>query len=415
MHILLVTQYFWPENFRVNDLAAGLAERGHRVSVLTGIPNYPRGRFFDGYGLLKRRREVYRGCQVTRIPLVPRGNSRRFELALNYLSYAACATILAPWITDRSVDVILVCQLSPATVGVPAVVLKWLQRRPLVLWVLDLWPESLAATGAVHSGRLLRLVGRLVSAIYRASDLVLVSSTGFISAIQHRGGPAGHIHYFPNWVDVVEAPQPGVQPTLCADVPDDGFKVMFAGNIGQAQDFENILSAAERLREELHIHWLIVGDGRRRAWVEQQVRGRALQGTVHLLGSRPASAMPAVLSQADALLVTLAHDPLFALTAPAKLQSYLAAGKPIVGAIEGDGRRILEDSGAAVLCAPGDPDALADAVMTASRMPAPLRASMGESGRRYCREQFDREVLIDRFESWMQGAIASHAARRRSL
>jgi glycosyltransferase involved in cell wall biosynthesis len=255
----------------------------------------------------------------------------------------------------------------------------------------------------------------MVSAVYRSADLVLASSRGFIPKIEQRGGPVGRIHHFPNWVEDVHATEANSQATLSADLPEGAFKLMFAGNIGRAQNFETIIAAAERLKEEANIHWLIVGDGRRREWVEQQVRDRALQKTVHVLGSYPPAAMPALFNQTDALLVTLGRDPLFALTAPGKLQSYLASGKLIVGALEGEGRRVLEDSGAAVLCSPEDPDALADAVITAYKMPASLRRSMGESGRRYCSEHFRREVLIDQLESWMREAVASYAPAQRGI
>ena len=413
MHILVVTQYFWPENFRINDVAATLVERGHAVTVVTGVPNYPRGRFFQGYGIFKKCREQYRGCQVIHIPLVPRGNSGPLNLVLNYLSFAAAATLFTPLLSDRSFDAILVCQLSPATVGIPAMAFKRLRKLPLVLWVLDLWPDSLFATGAIRSRVVLRLVGQMVSLIYRSSDLILASSRTFIPEIERRGGRSGSIHYFPNWAEKFDARAPIDGVPLRVDLPDGGFRIMFAGNIGQAQSFETIIAAAERLKVMPDIHWMIAGDGRRREWLEQQVRDRALQKVVHVLGSYPPDRMPALFAQADALLVTLSRDPLFALTAPGKLQSYLASGKMIVGAIDGEGRRVLEESGAAVTCDPEDPCALADAVMTAYRMPACLRQSMGESGRKYCSEHFNRESLMDQLESLILGAVVSNAPRER--
>jgi len=412
MHVLLITQYFWPEHFRVNDLAAGLVKRGHRVTVATGIPNYPEGRFFEGYGLFRRPSRTHRGCRVIRLPLVPRGKSRPFELALNYLSFAAVAALLLPWIAGRSFDVILVCQLSPATVGIPAVLLKRLTKRPMILWVLDLWPESLSATGAVRSPLVLRMVGRMVSAMYRSSEVVLASSKGFIPAIEQRGGPAGHIHYFPNWVEDTDAAEQRVRSAAGLEAHVGDFRVLFAGNIGRAQSFETIVDAAERLRQESRIQWLIAGDGRRRDWVERQVRDRGLQKTVHLLGSYPAAAMPALFSEVDALLVTLGSDALFSLTAPGKLQSYLAAGKLIIGSLQGEGYRVLEDSGAALLCPPEDPRALAEAVMAAYKLPTAIRTAMGQSGRRYCSEYFGREALMDRFEMWMREAVESFRVDR---
>jgi colanic acid biosynthesis glycosyl transferase WcaI len=405
MHILIVTQYFWPENFRVNDLAAGLVERGYEVTVLTGVPNYPHGRFFRGYGLFKNRTGLYRGCRVIRVPLVPRGKSRPAELLLNYLSFAATASVFAPWVARRGVDAILVCQLSPATVGIPAVVATWLRPCPLALWVLDLWPESLSATGAVSSRAILGMVGRLVSQIYRRSDVILASSKGFVPLIEQRGGAAGAVHHFPNWVDKCDR-APDAIDAGGVDLPAAGFRLMFAGNIGRAQSFETIVGAATRLKTEPSIHWCIVGDGRMRPWLEQEVAVRGLSETMHLLGSQRPEAMQALFAQADALLVTLGRDNLFALTAPGKLQSYLASGKLVVGALEGEGRRILEESGAGVVCPPEDPDALADAVLTAFKMPESQRASMGSSGKRYCEDHFEREALLDRLDSWLRALVS---------
>ena len=411
MHVFVITQYFWPEDFRINELAAGLVERGHRVTVLTGIPNYPQGHYFSGYGLASRREENYRGCRVIRVPLLPRGNSRGYQLALNYLSFALAATVMAPWKSDDSVDAILVCQLSPATVGIPAIVLKWLRRRPMMLWVLDLWPESLSATGAVSSRLVLGLVRRMVAAIYRSSDLILASSRAFIPHIEKMGGREGIVRHFPNWAEEPYNAQPVSTAAAYPRVPADAFKVMFAGNIGRAQNFETIVAAAELLKSESDIHWLVVGDGRMRPWVQQQIIERKLERTVHLLGRHPHEEMPGYFALADALLVTLSRDPLFSLTAPGKLQSYLASGKLIVGALDGEGRRVIEESGAGLVCPPEDPGALAEAVLSASRMPVAARASMGEAGKRYCSAHFRKEPLIDSLDHWLQEIVAGCGSR----
>jgi colanic acid biosynthesis glycosyl transferase WcaI len=405
MHILIITQYFFPENFRVNELGAELVRRGHKVTVITGIPNYPHGRYYAGYGVFKKRTENYLGCRVLRVPLVPRGKSRPHELALNYLSFAVSATAMSPWLVDDTVDVILVCQLSPATVAIPGVVLKRIRHRPLILWVLDLWPESLAATGAVRSPAILGMVGRLMSAIYRSCDLVLVSSKGFIPDIERRGGRAGRILYFPNWVEDVYLEAPAAQPLASPETPAGAFRVMYAGNIGKAQGFETIVAAAEHLRHRQDIQWLIVGDGRMREWVERQVDTRGLRNTVHLLGGYPPDAMPALLACADALLVTLNRDPLFRLTAPGKIQSYLASGKLIIGALDGEGRQVLAESGAALLCSPEDSGRLAETVLAAARMPQEERDSMAEAGRRFCSDHFDRKSLMDTLEAQLETAV----------
>ena len=151
MHVLIVTQYFWPEDFRINDLAVGLVEKGHRVTVLTGIPNYPAGRFFPGYGVLSRRREIYQGIEILRVPLIPRGRGRSFRLFINYFSFALLACAMGPLLCRESYDIIFVYEPSPVTVGLPARAMKRIKGAPIIFWVQDLWPESLSATGAVSS------------------------------------------------------------------------------------------------------------------------------------------------------------------------------------------------------------------------------------------------------------------------
>src|SRR5690349_8507872 len=180
MKILIVSQYFWPESFRINDLALGLKERGHNVTVLTGMPNYPSGRLFSGYAMFSPTKEIFEGIPILRVPLIPRGSKGRWRLALNYISFALCASLLAPLRCKGPFDIIFVFEPSPVTVGIPALVLKKLMQAPIVFWVQDLWPESLSATGAVKSQRVLQWVANLVGYIYRRCDCILVQSEGFI-------------------------------------------------------------------------------------------------------------------------------------------------------------------------------------------------------------------------------------------
>lgn len=405
MKVLIVSQYFWPENFRINDLAAGLVERGHEVSVLTGEPNYPGGQFFPGYGFFKKTREVYKGARILRVPLLPRGNGSGMRLALNYFSFALSASALSPFLCRGKFDLIIVCQLSPVTVGLPALFLKKLKNVPILFWILDLWPESLSATGAVRSENVLSQVDKLVRYIYRGCDKIVVASKGFLPSVRSKGVDAERIGYFPNWYE----PEYGSdrtdagerqQPTL-----PQGFRIMFAGNIGVAQDFGTILTAAEMLKPYPEIHWVIVGDGRHFEWVREEVKLRDLTDRVHLLGRHAPEAMLGFFAQADTMLVTLKRDPAFALTVPGKIQSYMACGRPIVAALDGEGGRMIEESGAGLTSPAEDVDALAASVLTMYRMPKQEREAMGTRGKEYCEEHFEREMLIDRLEGWMRELI----------
>lgn len=402
MRILVVSQYFWPENFRINDLVAGLTERGHEVTVLTGIPNYPDGRVFAGYGYLRKLRQEYHGAKVMRVPLIPRGRGGGARLALNYLSFAFCASALAPFLCRGKFDVIFVFEPSPITVGLPAMVLKRLKSIPILFWVQDLWPESLSATGSVRSEWLLRIVRHLVRFIYRGCDRILVTSRAYFGPIQKLGVEPNCLRFFPQSVETLYQPV-GLEP----DTPERaflpaGFRVMFAGNVGAAQSFETILEAAEKTSEYNDIQWIIIGDGRRRGWVEAEVERRNLGATVHLVGKHPVDAMPSFFSLADVLLVTLKKEPIFALTIPGKVQSYLACAKPIVAALDGEGSELVREAGAGLTCPAEDADALAEAVLTMYRMPEERREAMGQSGIRYHEANFARDMLIDRLEGWMR-------------
>jgi glycosyltransferase involved in cell wall biosynthesis len=414
LKILIVTQYFWPENFRINDLATGLRERGHEVTVYTGKPNYPEGRFFPGYGFFGRVREDYHGVRVIRAPLIPRGSGGRFRLVLNFFSFALFGSLLAPFRCDGTYDVILVYEPSPVTVGLPALVLKWIKRAPVLFWVQDLWPETLSATGVVNSKWILKAVGQMVRFIYRHCDLILVQSRAFIAPVEDLGVAAQKILYYPNSAEEIFRPL-AIEPQRPSgqELSPGGFHVVYAGNLGAAQDFETILSAADKLRSEHGIHWDIIGDGRMQAWVESEVRRRKLGNNVHLLGRHPIESMPRFFALADAMLVTLKQDPVFALTIPSKVQSYLACGRPIIAALDGEGARVVAESGAGIAASAGDAGALAEGVRRLYRMSRPEREAMGQRGRRYFEQHFERELLLGRLEEWIRSATESYGKTRK--
>ncbi len=401
MRLLIVSQYFWPENFRVNDLALALKQRGHDVTVLTGIPNYPEGAYFPGYGLFQKRAEDYNGVRVVRVPLVSRGKSKRLRLVINYFSFVLFASLLGPFYCRGDYDAIFVFETSPVTVGLPAIVLKWIKKAPIFFWILDLWPENLSATGAVKSPAVLSAVGRLVRFIYSQCDRILISSKGFAKQVTSLGFTAENIHYFPNWVEDAYWAQPkdSLPPDL-ARLP-EGFRIVFAGNIGAAQSFEAILAAAEILRGHKDIHWLIIGDGRMADWVNVQIKERKLEDTFHMLGRHSPETVVDICAKADALLVSLRPDPAFALTVPGKIQSYLACAKPVIASLDGEGAALIAESGAGLACPAGDARALADAVSSLKAMPREEREKMGGRGLEYCRRNFTRDGLIASLEGWL--------------
>ena len=400
MRILLISQYFWPENFQINDVAIGLKDRGYDVTVLTGIPNYPGGKAFQGYTSFAFQTESFNGIPVVRTPHLLRARGRGRDLALNFLSFALSASLSAVCRLGKTFDIIFVYEPSPITVGLPAVLLKKLRKIPFVFWVQDLWPESLTATGAVRSTLIVRAVAEMVKFIYRHCDRILIQSRAFIEPIQKLGVESDRIYYLPNSAETLYSPIP---PTS-ARLPDvgwpAGFRVLFAGNVGAAQDFPTILSAAETLKSYRDIHWIILGDGRMLNWVRQEVDSRGLTRNVHLLGRFPAESMPHFFSLAEVLLVTLKKDPIFSITIPSKIQAYLACGKPIIAALDGEGSRIINEAEAGVTCEAEDPQALVDGVMKMYKMNSKDRQKLGLKGRQYFEQNFEREKLIDRLSGW---------------
>ena len=400
MRILVVSQYFWPENFRVNDLVAEWMSRGHGVTVLTGLPNYPDGRVFPGFHADPLRFAEYAGAPVIRVPMLPRGEGG-LQLALNYASFALSACLIGAWrLRGRKFDVIFVFEPSPVTVGLPAVLQRRLKRAPVAFWVLDQWPETLVAVGATRSKWVLSAVGRLVSFIYRRCDLLLAQSRSFIPQIRRYAGARPRVEYFPSWSDSTPpaghaAPAPEAPPLPGV------FTVLFAGNIGDAQDFPAILDAAERIKDRTDIRWIIVGDGRRAEWVASEAQRRGLTERFILLGRFPLERMPSFFESADALLVSLRPDPIFAMTIPGKVQSYLAAGRPLLGMLDGEGAELLERGGAGLVCRAGDSAGLAANVARLADTPVDERAAMAARATELSANEFDRDRLMGRLDGWL--------------
>lgn len=411
MRLLVVTQYFWPENFRINDLVAEFSRRGHAVTILTGWPNYPDGKVFDAYRKDPAQYASFEGARVVRVPLLPRGRGG-LRLISNYLSFALTASVIGPWkLRGQKYDAVLVYEPSPITVGIPGVVLRAVKRAPMALWVLDLWPETLKAVGIVKSERLLWLVGKLVAFIYRHCDLILAQSRSFIPQIRRYAGEDRRITYFPNWAESVFDGSP-VEPAAEVSTDPDCFTVMFAGNIGEAQDFPAILAAAEILRDRADIRWLVVGDGRMAKWVAREIEMRNLGRNVQLLGRHPLERMPSFFEHADALLVSLKDEPIFAMTIPGKLQSYLATGVPVIAMLNGEGAELLSGAMAGLTCAAGDHVALAQAVLRLAGLEKTERQAMGERGRALYSREFERQLLLDRLEGWLLDLAAEKTGNR---
>lgn len=395
MRILIITPHFYPENFRINDLASGLIDKGHIVTVLTGTPDYPNRKAFKDYGWLKNANELWNGIKIKRIPVIPRWKGKNWQLFLNYLTYIISGCVYALFMR-KEYEVIFVNETSPITIGIPAVLIKKLKKIPVVFWVLDLWPESVSAAGNLKTNLIPKLLLPMVKWIYKNCDKILVSSRGFISSISEKGVPKEKIEYFPQWAEPLFNEISKSEPPV--ELP-EGFKILFAGNIGEAQDFESILCAAELLKGYKNIHWIVLGDGRRFDFVKEQIKVRHLEENFHLLGKFPLESMPAFYAKADALLLSLKKEHIFSLTVPGKLQSYLACGRPILTMLDGEGSAIVDDAKAGLTCSSGDFKALADNVISMSQMDNEAIKQYSTNARRYYLINFERDKLLAKLEN----------------
>ncbi len=407
MNILIVSQYFWPESVRINEMVKALRATGAAVTVLTGQPNYPDGAIFPGYSAMSTGlEEDTHGTPVYRVPLIPRGRASRFRLAANYASFAISATVFGAWLLrGRQVDVIFVYAPSPLLQALPGMFLKRLKKAPLVTWVQDLWPESLVATGSVTNESLLQMVKKLVVWIYRDSDLVLAQSRSFVKSITELAGNTP-VEYFPNpGEDAFRTAEPRPGPAL---ILQPAFNVVFTGNLGSVQALDTLVRAAELLRSHTDVRFVIIGSGSRAGWLAHEVAAKGLDN-VSLPGRFPPDAMPGIMAQASALLVSLIRSPIMSQTIPSKVQAYLAAGKPIVAALDGEGAAVVLEAGAGLACPAEDPRALAELVLRLKAMSEAERRRMGQAGQRYYAGHFDAAVLarrlVDRLEHLRATAV----------
>lgn len=399
LKVLIVSQYFWPENMRINDLAREFVGRGHSVTVLTGLPNYPEGDIYPEYKARPSDYIDYAGADVVRVPLIPRGK-RSISLMLNYASFfLSASTVGVAKLRGRDFDAIFVYAVSPIMVAIPAVILGRRHKAPVYLWVLDLWPETLRAVGVVKSKKLLTLVGRMVSWIYNRVDYMLLQSHGFFDNVRTyctKPIDPSRLVYFPSWAEDDFSTTTNKQCSILSRDP-SVFTIVFAGNLGEAQDFPAVLEAIEALRARAPVRWVIVGDGRMSEWLRIEVANRQLDN-VFLLGRHPLDTMPALFGNADALLVSLKTNDVFEKTIPGKVQAYLASGKPVLGMINGEAARVIRTSGAGFACDSGDGQGLAEIVMRLYASDPQARAAMGASGKQFYLDNYSKTALMDHLE-----------------
>lgn len=404
MKILIVTQYFWPEYFQINDFSKELVNRGNEVSVLTGLPNYPHGKFFQGYSFLSKRREYYNGITIYRSPLIARGSDSKIILFLNYMSFAFLASIRLMFI-EKKFDKIIVYAPSPITVGIPGIIAKYKFKAPVYLWVQDLWPESISSAGGISNIYIIKIINKLTCLIYKYSNKILVPSKGFIPYMSKQGVDENKIIYLPNSAESFHI-KANKDNEFKKFIPKDGTCLMFAGNIGESQGFETIVRSALYLKNQgFKLNYVILGDGRQKSDMIKKIKKLGVDKSFFFLGSFPIENMPHFFAHADALLVTLKKNNNFSLTIPSKIQTYMANSKPIIASLDGEGARVILESKGGFVSPAEDYVSFSKSIINFLGLNHEEREVMGANARKYFDGEFERSKQLDRITSILNEKI----------
>ena len=404
MRIIIFTNHFYPEDFKVNDIAFELIKKGYEITVVTAIPDYPKGNFFEGYSLTKRRKEVVNGVNVIRLPIIPRGKGGGIRLILNYISYyISCLFFTFLHSFRNKYDKVFVHLTSPFFVGNCARKLAKRQHIPLIFWVLDLWPESLISAGGITNPLIIKPQIKMVKKVYNQCEKILISSKGFEKSICEKGDYKDKLVYFPNWAEEIKEECPkdfniSLIPPF-DNQEDDDFIILFAGNIGEAQNLDEVINASELLKDRSNIKFVFVGDGRKREHLIQLVQEKHLESTVYFPGRFPLQTMPVFMKKASVLLFSLKDELCFNLTVPAKVQFYMSQGKPILAMINGDGADLINDSNCGIAVNAGDFQALSNAIICMEKKKKDELEELGKHGLDFYKSNFEKEDRINQLKN----------------
>jgi len=400
--LLIVCQHFYPESFRINEIAFSLAERGWAVDVLCGMPNYPRGKYYPGYNYFHPRKEQIRGLTIYRVGEIPQWKKLgNIAVSMNYLYFPPAAILNLPRILTKKYDVVFLYSLTPVFMSLPGIIFAKIKKIPSLIYIMDYWPDSLYSVIPIHN-RLLKVIFNKISCWhYRHCDRVLTPS----KSLQKKVVDSTHINpsksaFLPQ---SCEAFYEKLEHNKELHEKYDGrFNLVFAGNIGPAQSLEVLITTAKRLQEvKTSRDWrfILIGDGMSRLSLQAAIEADKLGDRIVFEGYKPAEMIPEYHEIADALFVSLAADPLFDLMIPAKIQSYMAAGKPILAVLSGEGAEIIKESGSGLVSEPDNPDALADNLVKLISMDQSQLQQMGQSGSDYYQKHFRHDIIMNRLEA----------------
>lgn len=398
-HILVIAQYFYPEQFRINDICEEWINKGYKVTVLTGIPNYPQGKFYKGYGIFKKRYEIYKGIEIIRIPIVPRGHSS-IMLVLNYLSFVISGLIWSI-VSRMKADVIFIYEVSPMTQALPGIWYAKKRKVPCYLYVTDLWPENVEFVTGIKNKMILNSIQKMVDYIYHRCSMIFTSSRSFIEAIKLRRIEECKIKFWPQYAEDFYMP---VTEPECKEVPQDGiFNIIFAGNIGFAQGLEILPEAAAILKKENQkVRFLIVGDGRAKETLVRLTKEMEVEEYFKFIEKQPAQRIPMLIGACDVSLICLAKSKVFEITIPAKTQSCLACGKPILVAADGEIQDIIRSAKAGLCSNASDAPMLAEKIIELLNMDKQLLKEMADNAIQYSKTNFNKKKLLDEMDYYLQ-------------
>lgn len=396
-HILVISQYFYPEQFRINDICVEWVKRGYKVTVITGIPNYPKGDFYEEYGIFKRKKEIYEGIEVIRIPIVPRGKNP-IMLSLNYLSFVISGFIWSIF-TKVKADMVFIYEVSPMTQALPGVWYSKKMKIPCYLYVTDLWPDNVEIVTGIKNKLIIGSIGRMVDYIYKNCNRIFTSSKSFIDAIKERGISDKILEYWPQYAEDFYKPI-SKEIIQSNDIPkDEKFNIIFAGNIGVAQGLDILPKVAQILKDKkINVRFNIVGDGRFKRSLINMVNENDLEIMFNFIDKQPAHRIPDLMSLCDAALICLSKSKVFSITLPAKTQSCLACGIPIIVSADGEIQKVIAEAKAGLCSNSGDYYMLADKIEELISKTNNELMEMRKNAIKYSNDKFNKEKLLNRMD-----------------
>lgn len=397
--ILVVCQHFWPESFRITDICDFLAEKGTDVEVLCGIPNYPKGKFYNGYSFFKKRRETRNEIKIRRAFEIPRGNNSNIRILINYLSFPFSSFFHIPRLLfTKKYDKILIYQLSPVMMSIAGILVGKIRKIETTMYVLDLWPENLFSVIDIKNP-ILRKIATSVSHWHykRVDKLVVLSEKMRDRLVDVTGIEDEKIIVLPQACEKIY--ETDISDTALQKKFKNGFNILFAGNISPAQSFETIITAAKNLKDEglNDINWIIVGDGMSKGWLEKEVKNASLQNNFYFEGMKPVNDIPRYNGVADLLIGCLVKSELLEATIPAKVMSYIASGKPIVLAMDGEVQELINNKIKCGYAGPTeDAETLTQNIKKIYKLSAKQRSEMGNKARDYHFKHFERNLSLNK-------------------